>query len=194
MNKNLRFGLMALAAVTVGISTGCSSLDGALYNREVKTTPGEITRTNTVYTTNMVVVEASKTNAATGEVSAPVLKQVIVPTITYDYAPPTVVTNLVPRAGIETLIQGGGALPVPFAGTVALGLGWLYSLYASIRNKKIAAGIVQSVQRGREFLQTTPEGQKLDEKFKAILAQHQDSAGIVDEVNKLLTQYVDKRA
>jgi hypothetical protein len=135
------------------------------------------------------------TNVITGEmtqmIKPPETRFIVTPTITYDYAPATTITNLVPRSGVRSLIDMGGALPIPFAGTIALALGWLYSLYAMIRNKKVAAGIVMSVERGREFLQSTPEGKKLDAQFKGILAQHQDSAGIVAEVDKLLARYVD---
>lgn len=168
-------------------------MDSGLYDKQVVTTPGAILATNTVYQTNVVVVSETKTNLVTGDITPPVFRQIIVPTITYDYAPAITVTNLVPRAGISSIITGAGALPLPFAGTAAALLGWAYSFYASVRNKKVAAGVVQSVQQARNWLQTTPEGTKIDEQIKAILAAHQDSAGIAAEVNKLLAQYVDKK-
>jgi hypothetical protein len=72
------------------------------------------------------------------------------------------------------------------AGTVALGLRWLYSAYASLRNKQVAKALVQSVQVGREFLQSTAEGEKLDAELKQLLQRHQEYAGVASAVRKLL--------
>ena len=187
--------LAILCAIAAAMLSGCSGFERALYDTKVETVPGVINRTNVTYVTNTVAAVETRTNGVTGEVSSvPVIRQVTTPEFTYEYAPPTYRTNLVPRAGVETIMQTAGSMiPLPFAGTAAAVLAWLYTLYANIKNKRVAAGIVQSVQRGREFLQDTPEGQKIDEQFKKILAEHQDSAGIVDEVQKLLTKYVDKK-
>ena len=182
---------MPCAVLAMGLLSGCSSMDKLFYKQEVVTTPGAIIRTNTITVTNVVVVEIAKTNALTGEITAPKIAQIITPTITYDYAAPVCVTNLVPSQAIQGGIAATGALPLPGAGAIALGLGWLYSLYASIRNKKVAAGVVMSVERAREFLQTTPEGQALDGKVRDILKQHQESAGIATAVSGLLRDYVD---
>ncbi len=190
--------LLPLAGL-VGL-TGCTGFDRALFDQKVEAIPGQIVRTNTVYITNRVELPAVTnvvTNWLSGEVTQtikpPETKIIVTPTISYDYAPPTLVTNLVPRAGVQSLLDVGGGLPLPFAGALAALLGWAYSFYASVRNKKIAAGLVQSVQRGREFLQSTAEGRMLDEKFKAVLAEHQDTAGIVAEVDRLLARYVDAK-
>ena len=134
----------------------------------------------------------TKTNEITGEITPPKLQQVVTPEITSSYAPPTLITNLVPRPLVEEALKTTGALPFPFAGAVALLLGWAYSGYAAMRNKRLGVAVIQSVQAGREFLQSTPEGKKLDEQFKATLAQHQTYSGVVKEVKQLLDRYVDK--
>ena len=133
-----------------------------------------------------LVLEAASTNSA-GIVTPARMVEVVTPEVSVQYAPPTYVTNLVPRAEVDA---GSGSVPVPWAGAVALGLGWLYSAYASLRNKQVAKALVQSVQVGREFLQSTPEGAKLDAEVKRLLARHQEYAGVADEVGKLLNTYV----
>jgi hypothetical protein len=110
--------------------------------------------------------------------------------VTYEYAPARYQTNLVPRGSVASGIQLGGAVPVPWAGTVALALGWLYSAYASLRNRQVSKALVQSVQVGREFLQSMPEGQKLDRVFRDKLERHQEFTGVAGQVRKLLEDYV----
>lgn len=166
--------------------SGCATLD-SIYGKEIQEIPGAPIET-TIYRTN-VVLEAAWTNSA-GIVSPGRMVEVVTPETSVRYAPPTYVTNLVPRAEVESGIRAAGAVPVPWAGAVALGLGWLYSAYASLRNKQVAKALVQSVQVGREFLQTTPEGAKLDAEVKRLLARHQEYAGVAEEVGKLLNTYV----
>jgi hypothetical protein len=171
------------------VFTGCSHLD-RLYQKDVREIPGEITGMNTLFRTNFVVMEEASTNED-GIVTPARTAAVVTPEIVVQYTPPTYVTNLVPKASIETGIAVTGGLPVPWAGTVALGLGWLYSAYASLRNKQVAKAVVQSVQVGKEFLQSTPEGGvKIDAELKRLLARHQQYAGVADEVRKLLDKYV----
>jgi hypothetical protein len=168
------------------LGSGCSTLD-SLYGKEIQQIPGAPIGT-TIYRTN-VVLEAASTNSA-GIVTPARMVEVVTPEVSVQYAPPTYVTNLVPRADVDAGIKASGAVPVPWAGAVALGLGWLYSAYASLRNKQVAKALVQSVQVGREFLQSTPEGAKLDAEVKRLLARHQEYAGVAEEVGKLLSSYV----
>jgi hypothetical protein len=184
---------LRLFAVLIGISvfgTGCAQLDG-LYDRQVTEIPGEVLRRSTILRTNEVVLEAASTNTA-GLIVPAKIAQVVTPEIAVPYAPPTYITNLVPRLGVETGIKAVAAAPVPWAGTAALGLGWLYSAYASLRNKQVAKALVQSVQVGREFLQRTPEGEKLDAELKRLLQRHQEYAGVAREVKKILDTCVPK--
>lgn len=170
------------------LGSGCATLD-KLYGREVQQLPGEPMQTHAILRTNVVVIKAAITNE-TGVITPAETAVVVTPEIAVQYAPATYVTNLVPRAEVETGIKAAGALPVPWAGTVALGLGWLYSAYASLRNKQVAKALVQSVQVGREFLQSTPEGEKLDAELKRLLARHQEYAGVAREVRSMLDTYV----
>jgi hypothetical protein len=173
------------AAIACLLFGGCSTL----YDQHIVERPGEVVGTNFVLRTNIVLLEAARTNEV-GEVIPARIAQVVQPEIVLQYAPPTYVTNLVPRATIETGIRAAGGLPVPWAGTAALLLGWAYSAFAAFRNKQIAKGLVQSVQVGREFLQATPEGQKLDAAFKEKLVRHQQFAGVAKHVQALLEAYV----
>jgi hypothetical protein len=81
------------------------------------------------------------------------------------------------------------ALPFPFAGTAGIALGWALTAYAAFRNRKLATALVTGIEAGRQILQTTPEGQKLDAKFKDVLIQHQDAAGVLNSASKLVNQY-----
>jgi hypothetical protein len=183
----------ALAALTVG----CSTID-KLYDHQVVTTPGAPVATNTVYRTNVVQLVLTNTvtvtNTATGEVvKSNAVQLVAQPIITAQpqivYAPDTYTTNLVPRATISAPLNTVGSSGIPIAAPIAIGLGWLYSAYAAIRNKNAARALVTGIEAGRQFLQTTPEGQKADAKIKDYLVQHQEAAGVVDLVGKLVAQH-----
>ena len=108
------------------------------------------------------------------------------------------VTNDVPVYGKAELVEkstvtGGltilGALPIPFAGLASGVLGLIYSMYRNVRNKKIAVGLVQSIDQARQLLQTTPELKAIDQKFKDTLIEHQDVAGVLSEVTQLVHDY-----
>jgi hypothetical protein len=59
-------------------------------------------------------------------------------------------------------------------------------MYASGRNKKLAAALVTGIEAGRQILQTTSEGQKLDAKFKDMLIAHQEAAGVLNAASTLV--------
>lgn len=183
-------GLAAILFLPLLLLCGCASADRLLYDQQVTQRPGVILSTNIVYRTNVVVVDVARTNAATGEITPARLQQVIQPEISFSYAPPAYITNLVARPFIEGGLQTVGGLPFPFAGTAGLLLGWAYTAYRAVRNKQIGVAVMKSVEAGREFLQTTPEGVKLDEEFTRILEKHQDYSGVVREVRGLLDRYV----
>lgn len=166
---------------------GCAAIDRNLYSQKVETIPGEVIRTNTTFLTN-VVVTPSYTNSA-GNIVAAEARIVIEPTVTYDYSPPVTVTNLVPKQVVKTATDVVGALPVPFAGTAAVFLGWLYTGYAAIRNRRVSAALVQGIEAGRKILQETPEGQRLDAKVKDLLIHHQEVSGVLDAASRLVNRY-----
>lgn len=187
--KTLKFiALIWVSAIGCLLLGGCATLD-KLYDKEIVEVRGEQAVQDVLYRTNTVVIEPERIDE-NGTVIPAKVAQVIQPEVVVRYAPPTYVTNLVPRASVQTGIQMSGAVPVPWAGTAALALGWMYSAYAALRNKKVAKVLAQSVQVGREFLQSTPEGQRLDSAFKAKLQKHQQYAGVADLVKVLLNKYV----
>lgn len=98
------------------------------------------------------------------------------------------VTNYAPNPVAVATAQTVAALPFPFAGTAGIALGWLITAYASIKNKRLASALVTGIDAGRQILQTTPEGQRLDAKFKDMLIQHQDAAGVLNEASKLVNK------
>lgn len=167
---------------------GCSTFD-TLFDRTVTEVPGQIIVTNTVFKTNVVFI-AAVTNAATGDVTQPQIKQVITPEISYVFSPPTYVTNIAPRASIQGAIQGAGGLPLPYAGTAAVLIGWAYSAYAALRNRKINKALVLSVQAGRQFLTETPEGRTVADGFKKKMVESQMMAGIAPQVKVLLDKWI----
>lgn len=174
------FGL--LLAFAAG---GCSTLD-QLYDQQVAEAPGPVVATNVVYKTNIVTVQAASTNVLTGEIVPARVRHEITPEIEIVRGPPVWVTNLIARPMVQGTIQGAAAVPVPFAGAAALLLGWAYSAYGHFRSRRLAQGLVVSIQAGRRLLNETPEGKILGAQFKAKLQQSQAMQGIAPWVKKLL--------
>ena len=189
MRKTTFIFTLTLAAIgIVLLVTGCSTLD-SMYEKQATAVPGEVIRTNTVLQTNVVLVAAAQTNEVTGEVTPPVFRHEVLPTVTYDYVPPTYVTNLAPRQAVAGAIGLTSALPVPGAGTAGLALGFLYSAYAAIRNRKAAKALVLGIEAGRRFLNETPQGRELDAVIRDKLIEHQEAAVVLNEVGKLVNTY-----
>lgn len=179
--KKIRIGLHVIFSLfAVVVFTGCSQLDRA-YERQVVTTPGDVIGTNTVLITNTVPVVASD-----GSISQ---AQVVTPVSTLQYAPPVTVTNLVPRASVENGVEFVRGLPIPFAGTVGGILGLLYSGYAAIRNKQTSVALVKGIEAFRTWAQTTPEGQAVDGKLVSVLKDHQEIAGVLNRVAKIVNEH-----
>jgi hypothetical protein len=124
-----------------------------------------------LFTPTSVVTPAS-TNAVTGAIT-----------------PPSTNTTYTANPMALAATQGIAAAPFPFAGTVGIGLGWLLTGIAAIRSKKLSVALVQGIEAGRQILQTTPEGQKLDAKFKDALIANQDAAGVLNAAASLVNQY-----
>ena len=159
----------AILIVSVVAFVGCSAIDKTLLTATPTITPA---------VTNQVVHVVADTN---GVIIATNVEQVIIPSFTNTtYAPAPVATA---TAGIV------GALPFPGAGVVGIALGWLLTAYAAIRNRKLAVALVTGIDAGRTILQTTPEGQKLDAKFKDALIQHQEVSGVLQAASKLVNAY-----
>lgn len=176
MKNTISFSLLACGLLAWCI-IGCSSLDRVLYREKVTIDPPRIIGTN-------IVSKPDITNAITGEITPGGFESRVV------YSEPVTNRSLADNPLIKTAIDSSGFLPFPFAGTAAAALAWAYAFYRSVRNKKLAAGIAQSVESAREWLKSTPEGQATDAKILEILQRDQRNAGILPEVKKLLDQYV----
>jgi hypothetical protein len=159
--KKLNILTSLTIATIVTLAVGCSALTKATLKPEVTTTS---------------VLTPATTNLTTGVVIPPVATQIST-------------TNWVvqPTAQAVTSIIGG--LPIPWAGTIGVGLGWLLTAFANYKNKKSAVSLIQGIEAVRTTLQTTTEGQALDAKIKAILIKYQEAAGVYDAVSKLVDQY-----
>jgi hypothetical protein len=200
--------LMTLAAVAVALLTGCTSLD-KLYRQEVvQNPPGPIT-TNIVLVTNIVrIAPAAGGGSATNEIrsiaelkaaieeaatnQAIALQSQITPKIQVTFGEPTFTTNLVARPEVQTGIAATSAIP-GWGAAVAAGLGALYAGYRNVRNRKVAAAVIEGIQDGRELLQALPDGKgaELDAKIKELLLRAQLNSGVVDEVKKLLDATIE---
>lgn len=156
--------IVAVFAALV-LFTGCASVEKALYNPQAVVTPAA---TNI---TQQVIL------GPTGEPQT-----IEIPVIT------PAVTNrvLAPSPIVSGVIEGAKALPFPFAGTAALAVGWLYSAWASFRNKKLAGALVDGVEAARQWLQTTPEGKATDAKLVGYLKTHQEAAGVLNAAAALV--------
>jgi hypothetical protein len=178
--------------LTVFIVTGCGTLD-ALYHSQPVVTPAvtnQVPQITPAVTNQAVIVTGPVTNSA-GIVTAPVTNVTITvtpPQTNMVFVVTPAVTNqvLAPNSSIQAGIQAAGALPFPFAGLGAIVLGWLYTAYAAFRNKKVSTALVTGIEAGRQILQSTPQGQALDAKFKDALIQHQDVAGVLNEVSAMV--------
>ncbi len=188
-----------LCAVACGLAaviiTGCGTLD-KLYKQNPVVIPAA---TNTV----AVVTPAATNQVATvatndaGAVLTNVTVTVVAPVTNYvqKITPASTNMELAPNPIVQAGISTGGnvasGMGLPFAGAGAIALGWLYTGYANLRNKKITAALVTGIEAGRQILQTTPEGQALDAKIKDALIQHQQVAGVLNEVSTLVNNLTD---
>lgn len=170
--------------------TGCK-FEEKLYQRRVEQIPAAVVGSVTEWSTNEVVYPA-QTNLVTGVVAPPVTNVIILPHVRPVYAPPVTTTNLVPNPVVESVIASAGALPIPWAGTAAAVVGWLYTAYANFRNKKLSKALVEGIEAGRKILTATPEGQKVDQKVKDALMDAQMIRGVLNEASKLVNELTDK--
>ena len=105
--------------------TGCAKVDKVLYHAGPPKVIGTNVVTTPAYTDTNGVAHAASTN----------------------FVPVTVPGEIAPNTAIEGGINLVKVLPIPFAAPIAIALGWLYSAYASIRNKKALVAVVRSEVR-----------------------------------------------
>jgi hypothetical protein len=164
--------LFIAAAFSIAIfAAGCSTMEHALLTPSQTVTPA---------VTNIVAVVS--TNAA-GVVSTN-LAQVITPAvINTTYAPSTL------AQGTLKFLE---ALPIPGAAPAAIFGGWALSAFAGWKSRQkgaLSVALVKGIEAGRQILQSTPEGQRLDQKFKDVLIDNQEVAGVLNAAGKLVNQY-----
>ena len=72
-----------------------------------------------------------------------------------------------------------------------------FAVWAQLRSSraaKVSAVLAQVIETGRAVLQTTPQGQVLDEKWKNWMITHQAEERVIEDVIKLLGQVVDNES
>ena len=106
------------------------------------------------------------------------------------------VYRLVPSAGTEAALHGigfgvGGMFGL--GGVLSAVLAGLYSFYASARNSKVTAALVQGTETVLEVIKAAPEGSALRERAVTWLEQQQKAAGVVEEIAKAVRN-IDTRS
>ena len=117
----------------------------------------------------------------------------------------TLVTNYEPaytytpneRARSLSAVAGSAAgLLGPVGELVALLCAGAFGVWAQLRTSKatkVSAVLAQVIETGRAVLRMSPQGQKVDEKWKAWMITHQAQQGVVEDVVKLLATVVDDK-
>lgn len=99
------------------------------------------------------------------------------------------VTNYVVSPAVATVTAVAGALPIPWAGTVASLLGLGASLYVGARRRRLTVALVEGIEAGRVLLQASPEGRALDAQVRDALIHHQEIAGVLGAAATLVSKY-----
>jgi hypothetical protein len=128
--------------------------------------------TDKLLTHEAVIQHLAETNAVTGAV-----------------IPAFAETNFVANPVITGAATVVSALPFPFAGVAGVLLGALPCMYAAFRNRKALVAVIQGIEAGRQVLQSTVEGKKLDAVVRGELIKHQDAAGVLKTVSNLVSDY-----
>ena len=138
--------------------------------------------------TNIVPASPDPTSSAPSNPPITWHTNIIVTTNTlesYTYTPSAAATQLV------TVASGLGPW-CHLASVIIGGLLGAYGLVRSTRAAKTAAVLAQVIETGRQVLQSTPQGQALDQQWKAWMIQHQAEQGVIPDVIKLLSKAVDE--
>lgn len=154
-----------------------SALEQHFFNVETNTVPIVIVQTNIVWLTNDAgaVLATNTTILRTNQAE------------TYAFTP---------NERADAVTQIGRAVGSPFGvgELVGMGLAALFGLYGTLRSRKAnktAAVLAQIIETGRAVLQSTPQGQQLDERWVQWMQRHQAEAGVMQEVIALLAKVVD---
>jgi hypothetical protein len=197
-------GISVICAVC--LSTGCNTsspqspptaLDSNVFNITTNVTiiTNQITQTNVtvnpVVITNVVAgLPVPVTNYVATTNFVPVT--VMIPQTNYVYTPNASATGLTTNIG-STLsafgVPGGSLIGTLLAGALAI-WGSLKSRQATTSGT-IAGNATQIIQVARNIISALPNGAAVSSEFNAWLIQHQQDAGIANEVAAVVDQFVD---
>ncbi len=197
----------ALVAVGVAVMlAGCASAPTAFERKfyDIETNRVErlvvVTNVVPVYVTNVAVVV--ETNRATGEAGGILVTNAAVAerwetnlTLATNFVESYVFTPNTNADSVSNAVgRVTGVFGFPFGDLVGLLVGGLFGVWGYLRSAKaqrVAGVLAQVIETGRAVLQTTPQGQKLDEQWKVWMVKHQAEAGVIQEVVALLGKVVD---
>ncbi len=90
---------------------------------------------------------------------------------------------------IKTATSFLETLPLPWAGVAGTAIGWLATAYTAIRRKKVNIALVTGIEAGRKILNSTAEGKFFDNAIRTKLIEHQEVAGVLNMVSKIVNDY-----
>ena len=184
--------LVSLLVILCGCSSTPTRLDEKFFDIQTNAVPRIITITN--------IVPAAPSPQPAGDPPLSTLPsplpqwQTNIITITnflesYTYTPNTNAAQLASTVTRTADLFGPWG---QLAGVVIGGIIGGYGLLRSSRSAKTAGVLAQVIETGRQVLQSTPEGQAMDQQWKLWMMQHQAEQGVVLDVLKLLDNVVDE--
>jgi hypothetical protein len=203
--------ILAVIAFTCFLSatlmfTGCQSttpqsaptaFDSNVFNitTNVTVVTNQITQTNVTVVTQVVTnivsgnpVIITNTIATTNFVPVTVM----IPQTNYVYTPNANSTSI--TSGIGTTLSAFGVPGGSLIGTILAGG---LALWGSLKSRQattsgtIAGNATQIIQVARNIISALPNGAAVSSEFNAWLIQHQQDAGIANEVAAVVDQFVD---
>ncbi len=169
-------------------STAPTRFDQKFYDIQTNQVPRVVLVTNTIAVPATPLADAN-TNHATAITWQTNIVAITNFLETYTYAPNTNAAQLVSTVSRTTSLLGPWG---ELAGIVLGGMLGAYGLIRSSRAAKTAGVLAQIIETGRQVLQSTPQGQALDQQWKLWMMQHQAEQGVVLDVIKLLDNVVDE--
>ena len=175
--------LLLLSALITGCASAPTRLEQKLFDIRTNQIP------TVTLVTNIVPVYADSGNPS-GVAGSPIAWRTNVTVTTnfaeaYTYTPSATAARV---ASAANFLGPWGQL----AGMVLGGLIGAYGILRSSRAAKTAGVLAQVIETGRQVLQSTPQGQTLDQQWKTWMIQHQAEQGVISDVVKLLNQVVDE--
>ena len=177
--------LAFVAAIMVACANAPTAFERKFYDVETNHVP------RVVLVTNVVPVTSSAAGSVEGA-SPEWRTNVEFVTNTeesYTFKPNTNAAALVSTASKAAGLFG------PWGELVGVVLGGIiggYGLLRSSRAAKTAAVLAQVIETGRQVLQSTPQGQAIDDEWKLWMIQHQAEQGVITDVMRLLEKAVDE--